>query len=402
MKRENLLSKLRLLYPFLLAICAAFLFYAPTVSNICFGAIGVIWLVSGRFKNKLLYFLSNRTLLLLALLLVLYLLGIFYSTNQAEAINAFLMRLPILLLPLLVGTSPFLLNKTDVGIIFTSFVGASFLLSFYLLIVSLLHTSLSDANLFAFLLSASDSEIVDLAHLRVHRPYLGLMFAFAIVLLTYPDTTFIRKPLIRWGAFFFLFLALLFLIKAKIAALSLIIVLVIRFFPKEHRIGAISGLFLSLIVSLLIPSVRYMAYDRLIMSDGGSRVRNWETSVDAVLASPLIGHGSGDELTVLQVFRDQNSWEYQQAYNSHNQYISLTIQIGMIGLIVFLAALLALYFYSSKHFKPGIYFIILFAFACLSEVIIARNAGVLFFGLFSGIIISHIRYLSERNSIHNA
>lgn len=76
-------------------------------------------------------------------------------------------------------------------------------------------------------------------------------------------------------------------------------------------------------------------------------------------------------------------------YNSHNQYLFFLISTGIFGLISFV---LLLYTLILKSFFTKnmvlFFFILLVSLVLLTENIISRSDGVLFFSLFSGIILS--------------
>lgn len=400
MKQKSTLFDADALLPYVCAAFVIFLIFTPTISNILLIAFTSIWLVSGEFKQKFKIIKTDKLLLAFVALYLLHIIGSLYTQDLHDAEQVLSIRLPLLLLTVLIGTASKPINKTGMRTVMTTYVVSVAACSLYLLIIASVHAYNINDNFINYLITASDPEIVELSKLKNHRPYLGLLVAFAVLILTFNDSTFLNSQCLRLTVAFLLLLSLFFLFKAKMSALAAILALFIRYFPKHTYLKVFIVVFTSLIAIIWYKSISIFVYNKVILSDGGSRLRNWQTSFNAIRDSPLLGHGSGDEIYTLQNFRAEGSWEYIHAYNSHNQYLSTTIQLGIVGLLILLLIMYHLFQRSYKYYKPGMYLVFLFALAGLSEVLLSRNVGVLFIGFFSGLIISHCRFLSQ-NNIHN-
>jgi O-antigen ligase len=106
--------------------------------------------------------------------------------------------------------------------------------------------------------------------------------------------------------------------------------------------------------------------------------------------NPLIGVGTGDLPNAFQdQYRKMNSnLAMQNRLRSHNQYLSITVALGIIGLAWFMFAM----------FYPGIktgnfnnYFYVIFSLivmlSMLTEDTIENQEGVTFYVLFTALMI---------------
>lgn len=89
----------------------------------------------------------------------------------------------------------------------------------------------------------------------------------------------------------------------------------------------------------LVPLVLIPAYylaNSLISGENyswGTRVDAWAVILDVVKANPLLGLGFGNYYWITPLFRIRG---YAIRFNSHNQYLDILAQTGLVGLICFL------------------------------------------------------------------
>lgn len=88
-----------------------------------------IWLLTGEYKAKLLTLLQNKNAMLLIDLFLVYLFGLFYSTNYADAWHEIRIKLPLLVFPLIF--SWYVLEKKQVIYIAILSIISVFLCTFY-------------------------------------------------------------------------------------------------------------------------------------------------------------------------------------------------------------------------------------------------------------------------------
>jgi len=120
------------------------------------------------------------------------------------------------------------------------------------------------------------------------------------------------------------------------------------------------------------------------------RLEYWCTSLLIIRQHPIFGVGTGD---VPQAFRDQyqkmnSTLAPQYRLRSHDQYLSITVGFGIIGLAWFLIAM----FYpgiKTRNFNNYFYaiFWIIFMLSMLTEDTIESQEGVTFYVLFTALMI---------------
>ncbi len=119
------------------------------------------------------------------------------------------------------------------------------------------------------------------------------------------------------------------------------------------------------------------------------RIELWKTSFQLIKENPVFGVGTGD---VKKAFQDQfiqnNSMLKDSGLRSHNQYLSITVALGFVGLAVFLFSLL----YPATVLKmwsysPYFYLFVIMSMSMLWEDTIESQVGVTTFAFFSSIYL---------------
>ena len=78
----------------------------------------------------------------------------------------------------------------------------------------------------------------------------------------------------------------------------------------------------------------------------GERAAQWQITFDAILQAPIGGYGGGSYGTVFQIFREYSDLRRVIFNQSHNEYLHIFLEQGLIGLILWLV-LLVLVFHSA-------------------------------------------------------
>lgn len=121
-----------------------------------------------------------------------------------------------------------------------------------------------------------------------------------------------------------------------------------------------------------------------------SRLARWEVAIGVVRQAPLLGHGAGSELAVLDdQFYNQHLYNaYLNRLNAHNQYLSFLIVSGAIGLLVYIITL-SLGFNTAIFNRDMLFFIflLLLTIVSLSESILNAEKGIYFYSLFFSFFI---------------
>jgi len=137
--------------------------------------------------------------------------------------------------------------------------------------------------------------------------------------------------------------------------LSVSIALIYLFFHiKLHRLLFVGLIFMSVIIAIFAfagidtLSINVPVIDRLINNNGNldytsGRLDAWISVLDQIQARPLYGYGFGiDALGFSEVSTVETT-------GVHNSYLSITYQLGLTGLLLFIIPILALLFISIRN-----------------------------------------------------
>lgn len=137
----------------------------------------------------------------------------------------------------------------------------------------------------------------------------------------------------------------------------------------------------------------YNQYRRYNNPNGGSlsqRIEYTRASFYLIKKHPVFGVGTGDIPDAYQTAYDElnSPLEAQFRHKAHNQYLSITVGFGIIGLILFLTTLLFPYGSSRRH-RTYLYtvFLVIALLSMLPEDTIETQAGVTWFALFNSLLI---------------
>ena len=120
------------------------------------------------------------------------------------------------------------------------------------------------------------------------------------------------------------------------------------------------------------------------ISSTNIRYSIYQIATSKIFESPIFGYGTGDFNDVLlEEYKKQSQILYNGEYNSHNQYISFTLSLGILGLFVFIGFLIY-NFRNAIIYKNKILVILIFIFGLTMtfENILEREDGVIFFSFF--------------------
>jgi O-antigen ligase len=119
----------------------------------------------------------------------------------------------------------------------------------------------------------------------------------------------------------------------------------------------------------------------------------WDCALKLVRANILFGVGTGDTQDELQSCYIRNDYYTltffeNTKFNAHNQFLEIFIEFGFWGLAVFVINLYCSTIFAVKN-KEWLYFvfIILFAVSCLTESLLERRNGIVFFAFFNSFLL---------------
>ncbi|WP_298755393.1 O-antigen ligase family protein [uncultured Psychroserpens sp.] len=196
-----------------------------------------------------------------------------------------------------------------------------------------------------------------------------------------------RGPIIALGI-----IGIIYLIRSKIktkafiyvSALTAVFVLTMLFIPKFNNINRFKEL-------IDIEGLRTNPN-----SSTALRLSIYNCAYKQAIKSPIIGYGWGDVKGVLDdCYQDENPNLLLKNYNTHNQFLSILLSTGIIGLAVFLFYFYYLFKFSNKNRNRLLFFLLLyFGLNMLSENILEREDGVIFFSFFINLFL----FNSEKNT----
>lgn len=122
-----MIERLRPLHPniyfFCLILLAIALPFSKPVMSIAQILLLLNWLIEGNLREKMRAFFSNRTALVLSSVWLMHLLGLLYTSDLEYGLKEIRTKIPLLLLPLIISTSPKITAK-QVKVLLLFFVAA--------------------------------------------------------------------------------------------------------------------------------------------------------------------------------------------------------------------------------------------------------------------------------------
>lgn len=252
------------------------------------------------------------------------------------------------------------------------------------------------------------TEALDISHV-----YFGLYLSFAIVLLVYLLMTDSVKRIYVSIIIFLLvalFLFIMFLIGGKMAIISLFLLAIITgiiIIVRTRRRIVGWGILTSTIVIICLVFVgsdnvrsrfsNLFNKEHYYIGDNswtniGVRLTAFNCACEVFANSSLIGTGLGDVQHDLNNCYKENGFLTVIDTNAHNQYIQTSLGSGVIGL---LCLLFVLGYPSINAFREKNYlylcFIFLFAMCCLTESLLERQQGVMFYAFFNAILFYNFK-----------
>ena len=107
------------------------------------------------------------------------------------------------------------------------------------------------------------------------------------------------------------------------------------------------------------------------------RLVKWKAAYEIFKDNPVLGTSSGDVRNKLIDYYKEHNFIYavKKKFTPHNQYLYVLASFGLIGIIVFISLLV----YSLRSQNELMIFVILFSLYCLTEDILQRQQGQVFF-----------------------
>lgn len=230
----------------------------------------------------------------------------------------------------------------------------------------------------------------------VHRTYSGVNILLSYVALFYMANkgTLTKRFMALGFVYLFVSLAFLFLNNSRTITMEALILLVV--FCISYLTRGNKRVFYSLLVGMvLLGSIFFLLPSRskeMLNSDHfiekleqDPRARIWPCTMDLAMEKPWMGYGVDN---VIQPLSDKYlTCDFlegaAQQYGPHNEYLNTWLQMGVLGLLLFLSLLVAIpWSVSKERWTFALFYTLVFAFAFLTESMLDRYNGCLTFAFF--------------------
>jgi O-antigen ligase len=236
----------------------------------------------------------------------------------------------------------------------------------------------------------------------IHGTYFSLWLAFGVFILFTQLFNANKKTSVFSSIIICYFIYWQFTIGARLPfATTILLVISFLIFKIKNKhfkiltIVVISAVFFIFIVNqkkidFSLPKGDYHLQHKTMTSE---QIREgiYYCSFNLIQEKWLFGYGIGDVNDQLSACYkkeiDSNVYELM-FYNAHNQYIQMMLSSGIIGLFIFIVSILAAIRHSyKKKRKLYLFFNLLLTICFLTENILSRHDGVLFYAFFNSIFM---------------
>ncbi|MBL7859886.1 MAG: O-antigen ligase family protein [Cyclobacteriaceae bacterium] len=335
-------------------------------------------------KKISLFLLQSWDLLLYAAVL---LIGFTYSADRSEALRVLETNFSIIALPIVYA---FLLHKEQDRYLLNLFTVGVLISGLISLIVSIIkYNNGLDLQVFFFY---EFSEFVG-----SQPTYFAYYIIFAMIWITY-QAYFENFNYSLW--IYSLIMSFLFgvltLTSGKTAFIAILIsfsFFALKFLQgnkSKHETHVMISMIVLLLVFVYVSGSNQIAVLLSNPSDNWDRSVIWKAAVNAN-PNPILGVGIGDYKEVLnKYFLSQGMNEFaKESLNAHNQYIHSFFSNGILGLaILSLVLIRPLYLSFKMQFTLGILLAFPFVIYAMTEVILGRYQGIVFFVFCHQLVIS--------------
>lgn len=360
------------------------------------------WLLEGDFRKKLDTLLHKKIIWVFISLYLVNLISILYSENKINTTHELTVKLPLLIFPIILASSS-LLTKSRLNVLLMVFIVS--------IVIASLFTFRKGLNVVSF----ENFEKLNL--LILHRPYFGMYILLALYTIVYVfkiEGQVLKRLFILFVLSYLLFF--LYFIKTKMAYINIlgtILLIVTIILVKKKQIWGILLLYTVISISVIYLyqsnskiqklSQKIIAGKLVSFDEYGSNIANsvnlrlisWFCSVDIMQSDSFnwwIGVGAGDVVdSLVDCYEDKNEFLFKNKLNAHSQYLDQLLGSGIIGMIILLLNIAIPFTISiRKNSYLYTYFILIFAITCFTEVVLSRQAGVVFYALFNSLFCFHL------------
>jgi O-antigen ligase len=363
--------------------------------------IGLNLLIYPHLKERFYAIRFKKMMVFSSIFYILHIISVFYSENISHALFDLEVKSSFLLVPVLFSLTPTTL-WSKLHIFFKSYVLVGFVMILYTALYILIF---SQESINRYLFTSDIS-------LFVHVGYMAIYLNVAIALLFCGWMKWVDigiKNNYLQVLFIILFAMMIILSGSKNGLITLITIVLMCSFFYARQLNRIKFFYMFILLLVLGFSSVYVSYpntfkrfndmvreaknpigDRTTKSSTNIRKIAWEASIETIQLSPLFGHGNGDVKDLLMKYYAENEYSsaYERKINAHNQFLQTAIAIGIAG-VLSLVSVFYILFQIAIQQKSKLLFLFTFIIfmASLTESVFEVQAGVVFFMVFSSILL---------------
>jgi O-antigen ligase len=379
----------------------------------------ILWFMENGFRFDKTMFYGNRAAILLIIVLTLYIwqiAGLLFAESLDSGFERIFKRLSFLIFPLvLFYPGKRIIN--NINLIIRLFAICTFIYIIYCFGNALHNSFVMKDGSVIFNPHPLDYDYENFFYSSrfsafIHPSYLA-MYVVLSLLISFEALSDNSQSLIKKCVWLFLiltFFIVLYLLSSRAGILAVIIVCPVYFVFKFYK--RLSGwiIILSAAIILLIffsiaktnfrinYALEMISKDNLkssVLKD--ERYNIWRSAFGVIKKNFILGVGTGDASNELKKeFIKRGYVEgYYDNMNSHNQYIEILLESGIIGLIIFLSFQIYMTYIaiSDRNLLYGLFIIMMVVFFSF-ETLLNRLAGITFYPLFSFLLL----YTGQNNT----
>lgn len=405
-KFQSLLHTTLLYFIYALALFPLLPRGVESVLMIAISALSVTYYILYRPKN-----VDKKKIgqsIVFGMLFFIYLFTLAYSDNLAHGLKYLKIVLPILIFPIVFGI--FLWGTIDKKKIAPVFDIYFYAILFYLVVIQIyLYFNEDIAVITNWEYRNAFEEFTD-----VHGTYFSLWIAFALFIGYFKAENYFKKKkyllLTLVGAIAIYLVYWQLKLGARLPQFITVLLILVTFFKKtkksKYRMAGVLGImaFLSILMitkpnflkrtkdllnyDFTLPKGDYN-YDYATITNEQIRNGIYYCSLSLIGSNWLTGYGIGDvdgELQNCYETKLDSNVYIMFNYNSHNQYFHVLLTAGVLGLLLFMGSLsLSIYLAYKRGQWLYLLFSILILFSLLTENVLSRHDGILFYSFFNAI-----------------
>ena len=378
----------------------AFIFFLaliPVVSSIAFAITAILWVVNKDWTISFRNFSDNRKWWVFIALYAFHIVSLLWTENFRYAFFDLQIKLAYIVCPLVFAAYSF--SRDDWKLLRKSFVLGNTLAAMICFFQAAFH-----------FVQTGNKEMLFYEHFSffMHPSYFMMYLNLSMLFILY-ELFWQREENIRWRKFYYgvLFFQLLsiFMLSARTSlAVSLITffiycVVMVRNRKFSRKDALPIALFFAFAVLFQLGLLTYYnRYDQItnLIRDPNKNEENstsirynlWKTAGEVIRENPVAGVGIGDIKEELVARYVKNNYEYgiKNRISPHNEYLHTAVILGAAGVILLLSIFLVSFLMAWKN-GDWIYmlFIVIIALNSVTESILERQAGILFFAFFNSL-----------------